>query len=192
MDKNNNYNIFSINQEDNYNMSIFQYKIDFKNYTIDDKKIFPFGNFHDLQIYFDGISCELMFWSNYTNNRLLICFGIWDKLFYFIFDPETHLIKQKSCNKGIYNDGYFIKSKVSSNRQISLICNLIDSSHFQCFLYDSKNDIWSRNIEFDTIYNHKLYNENEVFLSNGVNYNNYNKEYFIYYLTKDYYKFNNI
>ena len=62
LDKNNNYNIFSINLEDNYFMSIFQYKIDFKNNTIDDKKIFLFGNFHDSQIYFDGISCELMFW----------------------------------------------------------------------------------------------------------------------------------
>ena len=90
-----------------------------------------------------SISCELMITSNYPN-ELLVCFTAEEKTYSIvasIFDPEHDLSFLYFSQNLVKTEGTsIIKSTLSPNKIISLICLVDDTTYLTCILYNSINN----------------------------------------------------
>ena len=145
--------------------------------------------------YWTGITCQLLFSSLYQKN-IIICFAtnFNDYLINgIIFDPENMSllsVEYKNINIDIDSkrDTNFIRSIITYNNEILLICQDQNAYPLRCQLYDSENNIWSDYIYLGSSFmgiqsdfSFHMTNQNEYIFYYNNKYNHYK----IYYYDKN-------
>ena len=162
-----------INDEDKLVLKSFKINYD-SNYFIDlvIDEIYEYYEDNTKIILVGGISCELIYSTNFDNN-LLICFSEnknSHSIVAIAFEPENNMnLLYSSIDTSQYNDGYYIKS--ITNKNICLICYNTYMYPFACLIYNFKKKIWSNTVNFCENYegnlnNFRLYyiNDNDEYL----------------------------
>jgi hypothetical protein len=141
---------------DQFKIQINKFKINFNlpgNNEIIVDKIIEDNNMK----YLKGITCQLLYSSLYQKN-ILICF-VSNKNDYLInaiiFNPEDMSlisVQYKNIDIDAKIESSFIRSLISYNNQIFLICKDQNIYPIKCQLYDFENNIWSDYIKLGTSY----------------------------------------
>ena len=158
-----------INDEDKLVLKSFKINYD-SNYFIDlvIDEIYEYYEDNTKIILVGGISCELIYSTNFDNN-LLICFSEnknSHSIVAIAFEPENNMnLLYSSIDTSQYNDGYYIKS--ITNKNICLICYNTYMYPFACLIYNFKKKIWSNTVNFCENYegnlnNFRLYYINDI------------------------------
>ena len=138
--------------------------------------------------YTDGISCHLIYSILYRQN-LLICFAT-DLNNYLInaifFNPENMSLLSSNYKYIVSSkrDSNFIRSIITYNKNLFLICQDQSGYPFRCQLYDFENNLWSNLINMGSSFlgipsNFGMYmtNKNEYIIFYNYDFN----QYMIYY-----------
>ena len=144
--------------------------------------------------YIRGITCQLLYSSLYQKN-ILICFAnnMNDYLINaIIFNPEDMSlisVQYKNIDIDAKIESSFIRSLISYNNQIFLICQDQNIYPMRCQLYDFVNNIWSDYIKVG-IYNLGLTSDFNLYMTSKneyiIYYNYINKQYKIHNYDKNY------
>ena len=137
--------------------------------------------------YWTGITCQLLFSSLYQKN-IIICFAtnFNDYLINgIIFEPENMSllsVEYKNINIDIdfQRDTNFIRSIITYNNEILLICQEQSGYPLRCQLYDLENNIWSdyiylgsNIIGIQSDFSFHMTNQNEYIFYYNNKYNHY-------------------
>ena len=161
-----------INDEGKLVLKLFKIEYD-TNYSIELEidKVYEYYE-DNTEIFLDvGISCELIYSTNFDNN-LLICFSKnrdFNSIVAITFDPENNMSLLYSSIDSTQNNGAdYIKSITTKN--LCLICYNTYMNNFACLIYNFKMKSWSNTVRFYEYYGGDLHNFNLYYISDNDEY----------------------